>query len=143
TVDIKAAAALMPDRRTRQVRTFPVLVPSRATFSFAWEAEPNAELRATIDTLCARITRLGHPSSLVRCTVVDRPVEPTLVPARDGDWALRIVSEGQLKRLEDEFKWHQGVENRVLPARPQRYRRPVSAATPDAPRSVFTADWIL
>ncbi len=142
-IDLAAAAALMPDRRTRQVRTFPVAVPGRATFTFAWQTEPAAEVRAALDRLCARVTRIGHSSSLVRCLVVDRPVEPTLVPTSDGEWVLRVVGDGQLGRLEAEFARHQAVENRVLPARPQRYGRPRHAAAPDSPCSVFTEDWIL
>jgi CRISPR-associated protein Csb2 len=142
-VDVAAAAALMPDRRTRQVRTFPVALPGRKTFSFVWEAEPTAEVRVALDRLCARVTRLGHSSSLVRCTVVDRQVDPTLVPLTKGDRVLRVVAEGQLGRLETEWVRHQAVESRVLPARPQRYGRPAPAVAPDVPRSVFTDDWIL
>lgn len=140
--DVKAAAALMPAGRTRQMRTFPVAVPGRATFAFAWEAEPTAEMRAALERLCARVTRLGHSSSLVRCTVINS-CEPTLLPAPDGDWVLRVVGEGQLGRLEAGFAWHQAVESRVLPAQPQRYGSPARAVAPDLPRSVFTEDWIL
>ncbi len=142
-VDVAAAAALIPDRRTRQVRTFPVVLPRRTTFLFAWEIDPTAEQRSALETLCARVTRLGHSSSLVRLVVLDSPVEPTLVPASDGDWVLRVVGEGQLARLEAAFAWHQAVESRVLPARPQRYARPAPAVPPEAPRGVFTDDWIL
>lgn len=142
-VDIAAAAALIPDRRTRHVRTFPVTLPGRTVFTFAWEADPTADLRAALDALCARVTRLGHSSSLVRCAVVDRHVDPTLVPANDGEWVLRVVGAGQLARLEAEFARHQAVEPRVLPARPQRYGKPALVLAPAAPRSVFTDDWIL
>jgi CRISPR-associated protein Csb2 len=141
-VDMAAAAALMPDSRTRQVRTFPVAVPGRSRFSFGWEGEPPAELRAALEALCSRVTRLGHSSSLVRCTVVDS-FEPTLVPAHVGDWVLRVVGEGQLARLEAEFAWHEAEKSRVLPARPQRYARPATAPAPEIPRSVFSDDWIL
>lgn len=143
-VDLAAAAALMPDhRRKRQARTFPVAVPNRTTFSFAWDAEPTTEVRAALENLCARVTRLGHSSSLVRCTVTDS-CEPTLFPADDGHWVLRVVGGGQTARLEAEFAWHQGWrESRVLPAQPQRYARAAPTVTPDVPRSVFTEDWIL
>jgi CRISPR-associated protein Csb2 len=142
-VDLKAAASLMPDKRTRQVRTFPVVVPGRATFAFVWDADPGGELGAAIDRLCARVTRLGHSSSLVRCTVGDRPMEPTLVPASDGEWVLRVVGDGQLERLEAEFAWHQAVENRVLPSRAQRYGRPARGEVIGPPQSEFTGDWIV
>lgn len=142
-VDLAAAAALIPDRRTRQVRTFPVAVPAQTTFSFVWDVESTPEARDGLGALCARVTRFGHSSSLVRCTVTDRRVKPTLVPAHDGDWVLRVVGEGQLTRLEADFAWHQAVENRVLPARPQRYGNPAAAVASDLPRSVFGDDWIL
>ncbi len=139
--DVAAAVALLPERRTRQVRTLPVAVPNRTTFSFAWETEAPEEVRSTLERLCARVTRLGHSSSLVRCSLVDS-CKSNLVPAPDGEWVLRVVGAGQLARLEQEFAWHQAVENRVLPAQPQRYRRPLATAR-DLPRSVFMDDWIL
>ncbi|RIL06270.1 MAG: type I-U CRISPR-associated protein Cas5/Cas6 [Proteobacteria bacterium] len=142
-VDLAAASALMPDRRIRQMRTFPVAVPARGTFSFAWQAQPEAPVRASLDALCARVTRLGHSSSLVRCRVTDHAIEPTLVPTEDGEYLLRVVGEGQLARLEAEFEWHREEKSRVLPARPQRYGPPMVAAAMPAPRSVFTDDWIL
>lgn len=142
--DVDIASALMPDRRTRQVRTFPIVVPARSTFVVVWTEDPPAALRGALDRLCERVTRLGHSSSLVRCVVVERVVEPTLVPAADGDEVLRVISPGQLERLEAAFIRHRGVDSRVLPSRPQRYGRPrpqvegVSVA-----RSIFSDDWVI
>lgn len=141
---IRTAIALLPERRTRQVRTFPVVLPETPTFAFLWPSAEPAPHRTALERLCARVTRLGHSSSLVRCIVVDREVAPTLVPDDDGDLVLRVVGPGQLERLERAFELHQGFEHRVLPARPQRYQ-PVSALT--APfkvaRSVFSPDWVV
>jgi CRISPR-associated protein Csb2 len=142
--DVKIAAALMPDRRTRQVRTFPVVVPARGTFIFMWSEDPPTALRGALDRLCERVTRLGHSSSLVRCVVVERAVEPTLIPAADGDEVLRCVGAGQLERLESAFTRHRGVESRVLPSRPQRYGRSrPQVEDPPVARSVFSEDWII
>ena len=130
--------------RTRQVRTFPVALPQRTTFALVWPtAEPGVH-RPALDQLCARVTRMGHSSSLVRCAVVDHEIEPTLVPSDDGDIVLRVVGPGQLARLEQAFLQHKGVNGRVLPARPQRYG-PVSrdSALAAAAQSVFSADWII
>lgn len=142
--DLRKASALLPDRRTRQVRTFPVVVPSRSTFAFVWPSDVPSDLYAPLDRLCERVTRLGHSSSLVRCLVVDRGATPTLVPLDHGDFVLRTVGAGQLARLDAEFAWHQGVENRILPARPQHYGEPpprdASAVVHDG---VFGDDWIL
>lgn len=145
---LATAAALLPDRRIRQVRTFPVIVPARPRFAFIWRDDPPTSVRSALDRLCARVTRLGHSSSLVRCSMVERNVVPTLVPDGSGEIVLRSVAPGQLKRLEAEFDRHQAVESRTLPARPQRYARvPVGEPPVAAPRagafSCDPADWIV
>jgi len=143
-VDLKTSSALMPDRRTRQVRTFPVVLPETPTFAFLWPTADPALHRAALEQLCARVTRLGHSSSLVRCTVVDRDLTPTLVPSDEGDVVLRVVGPGQLERLDRAFAHHQGVQNRVLPARPKRYGLAYKRATPSPQaESVFSTDWVL
>lgn len=142
--DLATANALMPDRRTRQVRTFPVVLPGRPCFALVWSEQPAVPLRSALQRLCDRVTRLGHSSSLVRCEIVERPVKPTLVPDDDGDEVLRTVGPGQLVRLEQEFARHQAVESRVLPARAQRYGRPrPSQETTNTPGTVFSDDWIV
>jgi len=143
-VDLDTAVALMPDRRTRQVRTFPVVLPETPTFAFLWPTADPSPHRAALEQLCARVTRLGHSSSLVRCCVVDRDLTPTLVPSDDGVVVLRVIGPGQLERLDRAFEHHQGVQSRVLPARPQRYRSAsnVTAPPPQA-ESVFSTDWVL
>jgi CRISPR-associated protein Csb2 len=97
-----------------------------------------------LEDLCARVTRLGHSSSLVRCTLVEREIVPNLNPGDDGDITLRVVGAGQLARLEEAFASHRGVDGRVLPARPQRYclASEVDARTAPA-ESVFSADWVV
>ena len=143
-VDLKTAIALMPERRTRQVRTFPVVFPETPTVAFLWPTSDPSPHRLALEQLCSRVTRLGHSSSLVRCAVVDRRIKPTLIPSDDGKDILRIVGPGQLERLERSFANHQGVENRVLPARPQRYR--TAAAVPISKshaESVFSTDWVI
>lgn len=130
--------------RTRQVRTFPVVRPETPTFAFLWPTAEPSPHRAALEQLCTRVTRLGHSSSLVRCSVVDRDRTPTLVPSDEGDVVLRVVGPGQLERLEQAFGYHEGWRSRVLPARPQRYRSAskVTAPSPKA-ESVFSTDWVL
>jgi CRISPR-associated protein Csb2 len=141
---LATATALLPDGRTRQVRTFPVVLPARSWFLFIWSADVPATLRGALDRLCERVTRLGHSSSLVRCTIVERPSTATLVPDDDGQEVLRTIGPGQLRRLENEFARHQGVENRVLPAVPKRYAPPRVAGgdAPTTARSIFSDEWI-
>ncbi len=141
---LKTAIALLPERRTRQVRTFPVVIPEIQTFAFLWWDADATEHREALERLCARVTRLGHSSSLVRCNVVDRDIAPTLVPSDGGDTTLRVIGRGQLERLERAFAHHEGEKSRVLPARPQRYRSAFEIATPTAPaESVFSTDWVV
>lgn len=141
---IHAAAALLPHQRTRQVRTFPAVIPAESVFVFAWlSAEPIQAQRRALARLCERVTRLGHSSSLVRCAVINRPIEPNLVPNEDGGHMLRTVGPGQLERLEREYGRHQGVESRVLPARAMRYGPPTPAGAAPAPRSAFSDEWIV
>lgn len=130
---------LLPERRNRQERTFPVIIPERTSFAFMWlEAEPADHVNA-LRRLCDRVTRLGHSSSLVRCAIIERSIKPTLVPQERGEHVLRIVGPGQLERLERAYVRHQAIEARVLPARPQRYGEPVDKGF-ELPRSVFTED---
>lgn len=136
------ATALLPDRRTRQVRTFPVVVPERSTFAFIWEVDPPASIRSALDPLCSRVTRLGHSSSLVRCALTAEPRTPTLIPDEFGTEVLRTVGAGQLERLEKEFQRHRAVESRTLPARPQRYGAPRSPR-PEFAAGVFSDEWII
>lgn len=141
---LTTAMALLPDRRIRQVRTFPVVFPARTHFKFIWNVTISDALKAALDRLCARVTRLGHSSSLVRCAIVERQVIPTLVPNPDGNVVLRTVGPGQLVRLEREFDRHQGIENRVLPARPQRYGLlRMEREEPISSQSVFSGEWIV
>jgi CRISPR-associated protein Csb2 len=140
--DLKRGTGLLPERRNRQERTFPVIVPERASFAFLWlEAEPRDHLDA-LRRLCDRVTRLGHSSSFVRCAIIERPLEPNLVPREGGAHVLRVVGPGQLDRLESAYARHQAVEARVLPARPQRYGEPINEES-QPPRSVFTDQWII
>lgn len=150
---LKTAAALMPERRTRQKRTFPVVLPENRTFAFLWpKADPKDHCEA-LRRLCSRVTRIGHSSSLVRCTMVKRDILPTFIPSDEGDVVLRVVGPGQLDRLDQAFGLptdpesvgHRGVQSRVLPARPQRYGPAFKAMTgPKQASSAFSSnDWIL
>lgn len=133
--------------RTRQVRTFPVVIPETPIVAFLWPASDPSAHRPALQQLCERVTRLGHSSSLVRCCVVDRDIMPTLVPHDEGDVVVRVIGAGQLGRLERAFKDnepHQGARSYVLPARPQRYRSTSRSAAPSSQAtSVFSTEWVL
>lgn len=129
--------------RKLQARTFPVIVPGRSTFALVWETEMPAELREPLGALCARTTRLGHSSSLVRCIIVNREVTPNLRPDPDGDRILRVFGPGQLARLELEHERHQQVESRVLFSPPQAYSTVGPPERREPAVGVFTDEWVL
>lgn len=139
--------------RTRQVRIFPVVLPETPTFAFLWPGADPSLHRDALTRLCARVTRLGHSSSLVRCMIAGQDPVPTLVPSDDGDLVLRVVGPGQLERLDRAFGLptdpedvgHRGVHSRVLPARPQRYGPAFKTARHSPlPASAFSStDWVL
>ena len=108
-----------------------------------WESSPSADLVRTVDGLCARLTRLGHSSSLVACRVVGKGQTPNLVPG-EGGTVLRSVGPGQLDALEREYARHRGSKPRILPFKPVRYRLPSPGATPDVSGRPDTAgDWLV
>jgi len=131
--------------RTRQVRTFPIVLPETPTFAFLWPKADPTPHREALTRLCTRVTRLGHSSSLVRCTMVERDLLPTLVPSDEGDVVLRVVGQGQLDRLDKAFEHHQGVQSRMLPARPQRYGPAFKSTTSSQQaKSAFSSnDWVI
>ncbi|MGH9415615.1 MAG: type I-G CRISPR-associated protein Csb2 [Terriglobales bacterium] len=99
----------LPLTRERQPRAFVRCWPRHDTVWMKWTgADPSAEIRAALERLCARVSRLGHPSSLVQLWVG----EPTPAPDAEPAWvcneaaatrALRVVGEGALADLEQRF----------------------------------------
>lgn len=151
--DGAAAAKLLPDRRTRQPRTFPIATPAHPVFGFVWpELEAPAPRRAALERLLSRLVRVGHSSSQVRGRVatVAEISELTARVARyvpddeAGDLVIRWVGAGQTRRLGRAFDQHRETAPRVMPARFVRYR---SGATrprrSEATRSVFGGDFVV
>ena len=131
---VGSAVALLPDDRGKKERHFPSLSlvgkeklsdagagtggQERATTEtrvvFAWDAEPPIELREPLDSLLARVARLGHSSSLVSCRLLDVAPSATHLPG-GGALEMRWVRRGQLNALEAEHQQHQGIRPRSLP----------------------------
>ncbi|AGP33431.1 type I-G CRISPR-associated protein Csb2 [Sorangium cellulosum] len=149
------ATSILPERRTRQPRTFPSsapaeMEPAMPRIVFAWpSATPTPEQRAALDALAARVTRLGHSSSLVTARVRDDRPEATWIPddtgpGRAGDEAvLRVVGPGQLAALGAAFELQADTPGRVMPASFQRYVRPRAASEASAPAPLFGDGWIV
>lgn len=113
------ALAVLPDERGRQGRAFPTVVPDTPTVWFTWpDADPSDECRSALDSLLARVGRLGHPSTLVACRIDDDPPPASLTVRhgrrREGDPLVRIPQAGLLDFLEADHQRHLGREPRTV-----------------------------
>ncbi len=140
------AAALIPERRGKQPRTFPSVSPADPIVFVRWEAEPSEldEHKPALAQLASRVVRVGHSASLVSCRVAEACPTPTWEPNDEGDEVLRVPGPDQFSQLRESFERHKEVEPRVLPCRFQRYRRAGGEAHQDAvATSCFSDDWIV
>ncbi|RDI75574.1 CRISPR-associated protein csb2, Dpsyc system [Gaiella occulta] len=132
-------AEVIPERRSRQPRSFLSVTPHHALVTFFWPgADPPPGSRQALQRLAARTTYLGHSSSLVSVRVVDEAPEPAYVPVeRGGTLTMRVPAIGQLDALEHAYCVYvdSGIRGR-LPCADQSYGAPVSAVT-ETPASVF------
>jgi CRISPR-associated protein Csb2 len=138
-----AVLELLPENRNRQPRTYPSVTPADPVVRFVWpDADPTPEQRLTLDGLLARVSRIGHSSTLVSCRLDGDPPPATLVPRPGGDVLLRVPRAGLLDRLERDFASHHGRRERVMPAAMAAYGRPSVRGEP-SPAGVLSGDWIL
>jgi CRISPR-associated protein Csb2 len=87
--------------RGRQPRVFPTVVPESETLYLIWQdAEPSVEYSRDLETLCGKVTYLGHSSSPVQMWAEAAPPRPTLAPV-DGHapCRLRVTGAGRLAAL--------------------------------------------
>lgn len=102
---LQSAPALTRDR---QSRTFPSTWVGNAVCYARWEDVGEVDQHvAALNRLCSKVTRIGHPSSLVRMWVADElPQEPDGIEVWQPDETLaefqvRRVSSGTLQLLTD------------------------------------------
>lgn len=141
----RRSAALFPETRGRQPRTFPSLALPDPVVHLCWPCNAVPTHQPALDRLAARLVRVGHSSSFVHARWVAHAPEPSWIPHERGELLLRVVSPGQFARLSDEYQRHKGIEPRVLPFRAQRYRAvgDLPAAEPDDVRHFGHRDWII
>jgi len=103
----KALLQSAPLTRDRQARSFARAWPDHDTMYLAWrDADPPEKIRLALEALCAKVTRVGHSSSLVQMWVAesDEIGEPNWVP--DDDHAaihLRVAGPGTIEDLERRY----------------------------------------
>lgn len=141
----RRSAALLPEGRGRQPRSFPSLALHDPVVHLCWPCEAHPVHQQALDRLTARLVRVGHSSSFVHARWVRQAPEPNWIPHEYGELLLRVVGPGQFARLSDEYRRHQGVEPRVLPFRAQRYRaaEDMPVMELDAGRHFSSGDWII
>lgn len=146
--NVDQAREMLPERRGRQPRVLPSLVPHSPKVRYSWPgAEPELEIKSSLVELSRRLVRLGHSSSFVACRVLEQETSPESDairwrPSSGKGITMRVASEGQLERLEAAYERHRGVEPRVLPASHESYEAEEQGATEPAPKSVF-GEWIV
>lgn len=162
---VDSALELLPDGRVKKERYFPSVtlvgspdvsdpsndrrsVPPTATrvppVVYAWDGAALPETASALDGLLARVTRLGHSSSLVSCRLRDEVPAATHLPG-EGEQMLRWVRPGQLTALEEEHARHLAIRPRSLPFRGIRYREVVSdeGGSVDPLLAHTAGDWIV
>jgi CRISPR-associated protein Csb2 len=103
--DWEAGLKLLPERRPRQPRQYPAVIPHDSRVFFQWEtAVPSPAIRDTLAALCQKVTRVGHSASLVQMWVEDAPPPSTLRPSvQAATQRLRVPCEGRLSHLIEQF----------------------------------------
>jgi CRISPR-associated protein Csb2 len=136
---LKDQPDLLPERRGRQPREFPSVVPmpvagGRPVVYFVWpDARPDAVLRHLLAAVAARVTYLGNSHSPVRARLADTPPAPNWLPDDDGEDVLRVPARGRLQDLD----WHHANGLRPPAGAYCRYRRGGPAAAREVPASVL------
>lgn len=151
--NVEMAQQLFPEGRQKRERHFPsmtVCVPvagdsdtTSPRVTFTWDRDLTDEAHEVLDGLAARLTRLGHSSSLVSCRVVRAVPDANLLPSLTGTTSLRHIQPGQLAELERRFASHQGILPRALPYVDVRYgeAQPHASTAEDEPKTA--GDWLV
>lgn len=93
--------------RDRQPRTFARAWLEQDTVFLVWpRADMDVSVRTALESLCAKVTRIGHSSSLVQMWLADPDeiTEPNWVPDEDRAVVrLRVAAPGTLADLERRY----------------------------------------
>ena len=138
-----SALAMLPEQRGKQGRFYPSVTPDSARVNFLWDVRAPDDVADALDRLLGRVTRLGHPSSLVSCRLIGNASRATF-QVGDGEINMRTVRRGQLAALERQFSRHGGYKPRSLPFTNVRYRFVPESVEPPGEecRPTVAGQWI-
>ncbi len=164
STNVASAVALLPDERGKKERSFPsvtltapesvdgarqqqgrgIFRSGHSIVTYVWDGNPPDVPARALDDLLARVTRLGHSSTLVSCRLTDEAPPATHTPG-EGTSMLRWVRRGQLAALEQEHARHQAVSPRSLPFHAVRYREsdPAEIDSSEVMGPTTAGDWIV
>lgn len=93
--------------RIKQPRTFPRVRPVDDTVWFIWpDADPPEAIRAALDSLCRKVVRVGHSSSLVQAWITRElnGIVPRWIPDDEvAEVRMRVPSRGTLAMLQERY----------------------------------------
>ncbi len=99
----KSLIHTLPLTRDRQPRTFARASLASDTVVFHWpEVEPTPDVRAALESLCGKVTRVGHSTSLVQMWLADAVpdgLQHWRVDEARATHMLRVPREGTLERV--------------------------------------------
>ena len=120
---LKKHIQVMPDRRPRRPRHFPVARPDDPLMALAWPVEAEPAVLGALNGLASCVAYVGHSASLARCRFVRGDSPALRHPAVS---ARRRVYPGRLQELE--------TAHRANPVRPVlRPGAPVFSESPAVP----------
>ena len=92
--------------RTRQPRSFPTSNLPNPFVYLLWNSDVPHELKQPLEALCAKVTRIGHSSSLAQMWVAEdaAAIQPDWRPSTgQSDIHMRVAEPGTLNYLESQF----------------------------------------
>lgn len=128
------------ERRNRQERFFPTVVPSDPIVIFQWRESGDIDQhREALCSMVENLSYLGHSASPVRACLRGDPVTPKWIPvpgtSDNADLVLRVPGRGRFDRLQSVHQLRMGDESIQPPlGRTQAY-----ASVRTLPTSLFAS----
>ncbi len=91
---------LLPEFRSRQPRSFPVVIPNDSVVYFMWMNSLPMQHKDAMENLLSKVTHIGHSASLVQVWIAERLPDSRWVPTKGiAKHRLRVPYSGRLADL--------------------------------------------